>query len=273
MTHDRQLEKLVRSWLGNGSADLPSHVLEAVARQLPMTGQRRQTWLAGRFRPVRATRGVAVLAAAVLLLVAIGLGLIATNVGNTPEPEGTPLPRSGIDLFDGTEYGSWAFTEPFTFVMSAMDPTLRPGGPSAAAMERDGAGVLEILEGCCWITWFVDDRAISLDPCQPEAGTLPDIPATPEAVGEWLRASPGLTVSDPVSIPVDGRTALRFEVEAGADCQFGSLVAGANVVPGMQYYAIPSGRDTILYVVWGDPGSLPYVITGAEELVRSIDFR
>ena len=178
-----------------------------------------------------------------------------------------------VPLTVGEVHGSNTFSEPFHFVVPFTDPT--------ATMRLWGtAGGLQIGYGCCWESWFLDDQPVNLDVCEPTKGRLPDVPATPEAVGEWLRSSLGLKVSDPIEVPVDGRTALRFDIESfdtqtshanGCD-GFALTLSPPSVFVGFRYYAIPTGDDTILYVVWSDPGSYPSVEAGAEALVRSITF-
>jgi hypothetical protein len=136
-----------------------------------------------------------------------------------------------------------------------------------------------------WQSYFIDDLPIQRDACDPTRGTLPEV-LDPEATGEWLRSS-GLRVTGPVDVPVDGRIALRWDVEAGDTQTNGTPCIERSVMwavdkeyfplgyafaSGFAYYAIPTDTDTILYVVWSDAGSLDSTRAGAEELVRSITF-
>jgi hypothetical protein len=85
-------------------------------------------------------------------------------------------------------------------------------------------------------------------------------------------------LSDPIEVPVDGRTALRFDVVStdgqpwSPSCEGVIAPTEPSILSGFRYYAIPTGDDTILYVVWSDEGSFPGVSAGADELVRSITF-
>ena len=189
--------------------------------------------------------------------------MLTASLWRRPEP---------LELVAGRAYRSLGFTEPFTFI--APDTS-----PPAVLDEWGSPGGLRVGMGCCWDSWLLDDQPVDLDVCHPERGTLADVPATPEAVGAWLRDSQGLLLSDPVAISVDGRTALRFDV-ASYDRQHSSspLCPGSfpleppRFIPGFRYYAIPTGDDTILYVVWSDQGSYKSVAAGAEAFVRSMTF-
>ena len=114
----------------------------------------------------------------------------------------------------GERYGSWFFTEPFHFLMPQME---QGGGPMVRAFYWYAPGRLRISHPY-WRTWFIDDQSVYADICDPSRGTLADVPATPEAVGDWLRSSSGTTVSPPVEIVVDGRTALRFDLVQSETC-------------------------------------------------------
>lgn len=182
----------------------------------------------------------------------------------TALPEATP---AGGPLVPGETNDSLAFSEPFHFVVPATDPT--------PTMRQWGTqGGLRIGSGCCWNSWFIDDLPVNVDVCDWTKGRLADVPATPQAVGEWLRSASGLKVADPIEIPVDGRTALRFDVQTSrsAVCRGSDAPSNSPSVTGFRYYAIPTGDDTILYVVWADPGSYPSVKAGADALVRSMTF-
>ena len=179
-------------------------------------------------------------------------------------------PEARVPLESGAAYGSWAFTEPFHFVMPAIDAVMKPD---------EQHGVVHIQHGCCWVMTFLDDVGVNLDPCDSTLA-LPDIPATPEDVGNWLRSSPGTVVSDPVEIQVDGRTALRFDVQRtttpchqpGTPVQVPYQMLGDGVSSTSRVFAIPTGDDTILLMTWADAGSRPDVERAADEIVRSMTF-
>ncbi|MBI2777078.1 MAG: hypothetical protein HYX57_07420 [Chloroflexi bacterium] len=106
MSTDRDVERIVRSWLDEGVTALPDRVLDLVLDQLPATPQRRAGWLARRSPLMNNALRIASAAAVVLVVALIGIQLFGgTNVGGpgpspsqsesptlvpTPSPSATP---------------------------------------------------------------------------------------------------------------------------------------------------------------------------------------
>jgi hypothetical protein len=179
-----------------------------------------------------------------------------------------PWEPERVELVTGRRYDSMSFTEPFEFVMPATDSRIPP------AVERSlTKGVLRIGNGYSWSSSFHDDVPVFSDVCDTGSPALADIPATPEEVGAWLRSSRGLSiVDDPMEVTVDGRPALAFVPVEGC-ASFDPPLGGTQFNLGSIVFAIPTGDDTILYVVGGDGGDEPSDAAVAVELVRSMTFR
>ena len=92
MSSDRDVTRIVRSWLDEGVAQLPDRVLDAVLDQVPATPQRRAGWLARRFPFMNNTMKIALAAAAVVVLAFIGFGVLRDNTGGPPTATATPVP-------------------------------------------------------------------------------------------------------------------------------------------------------------------------------------
>ena len=77
MTTERDVNRIVRSWMSEGVTALPDYVLDAVLDQLPATPQRRATrWRVQRYIEMNKPLAIGlVVAAAVLVLALIGLNL------------------------------------------------------------------------------------------------------------------------------------------------------------------------------------------------------
>jgi hypothetical protein len=157
----------------------------------------------------------------------------------------TPWLHAGVPLVAGHRYDSFAFTEPFRFV-AAVD---------AKALPWIGSGTLR-LSDLYWRVWVFDDVAVPVDVCDASKGSLPDIPATPTAVEAWLRGSPSLPVSGVERVVVDGRDAIRLDI---GECRVPPTTCNDCPVPrpdefrlGSRLYAVPTGSDIILVVVWGE---------------------
>ncbi len=92
MSTDRDVTRIVRSWLEEGPTALPDRILDAVLDQVPATPQRRAWWPAWRFRDMNTSFKLAIAAAAVAIVALVGINLLprAGGVGGTgPSPTPT----------------------------------------------------------------------------------------------------------------------------------------------------------------------------------------
>ncbi|HEX5012572.1 MAG TPA: hypothetical protein VFV72_00325 [Candidatus Limnocylindrales bacterium] len=99
MTTDREMERIVRSWLDPGLTVLTDDVVDAVLDALPRTPQRRATWSAGRVRGLRASARFSLAAAAVAAVALVGVNLaprLAQLGAGSPTPLPSPLPSTSI---------------------------------------------------------------------------------------------------------------------------------------------------------------------------------
>jgi hypothetical protein len=96
MSTDRDVERIVRSWMDEGVTALPDRVLDLVLDQIPATPQRRASWLARRFPPMSTFR-IGIAAAVVVIAAIIGFNYVNSNVGSgepTPTPTLTANPTA-----------------------------------------------------------------------------------------------------------------------------------------------------------------------------------
>jgi hypothetical protein len=178
----------------------------------------------------------------------------------------------------GQTYDSGILTEPFSFVMPTVDDTGEDIGlpeQFRTAWPEVSAGGLR-FGGAWWSMTFIDDLPVNSDLCDETSPLLADIPSTPQAVGAWLRSNPGTRIPEGTPVEVDGRMALRFDVEdavARPPCHGGRLPAGAFFPMLSRAYAIPTGGDTILLFGGSDGVNLAAVKEAMESFVRAMDFR
>jgi hypothetical protein len=94
MTADREVTRIVRSWLGTDEHEHADRVLETVLSRLDTTPQRRLLWPSRRFAQMNNVTRVAIAAAAVLVLAVIGYNLLPRSggVGGQPTPAPTATP-------------------------------------------------------------------------------------------------------------------------------------------------------------------------------------
>ena len=75
MSTDRDVTRIVRSWLEDGPTALPDRVLDSVLDRLPATSQRRARWPAWRLREMNSFAKFALAAAAVVVVAFVGINL------------------------------------------------------------------------------------------------------------------------------------------------------------------------------------------------------
>ena len=97
MSADRDVTRIVRSWLEEGVTALPDRVLDAVLDQVPATRQRRAWWPARRLPLMNMPARIAAAAAAVVALAVVGVIAFPKGGGvggpqSTPAPTATPAP-------------------------------------------------------------------------------------------------------------------------------------------------------------------------------------
>lgn len=108
MSTERDVTRIVRSWLEEGVTALPDRVLDTVLDQVPATPQRRPMWSPRRFAPMNRVFLTASAAAAVLVVVILGYNLLpgTTGPGGQPTPSSTssipPSPGSASNPLVGT---------------------------------------------------------------------------------------------------------------------------------------------------------------------------
>jgi hypothetical protein len=174
----------------------------------------------------------------------------------------------------GETYGSGSFTEPFTFVMPRVDDH----GENAGLPDQFRYASRYVADGGLrfggpwWSMRFIDDLPVHADLCDVTSAVTPDVPQTPPEIEAWLRSSRGLTVSEPVAVPVDGRTALRVDLDAES-CRSTRLPLGGYYSYLMRAYAIPTGDDAILLIGGSDAVNVEAVKAAMDAFVRSMHFR
>lgn len=94
MTTDREMERIVRSWLEPGLTTLTDDVLDPVLNQLPATPQRRPWWPARRIADMNLLAKYAVAATAVVVIAIVGFNLLGASgtsqVGAPPSAPASP---------------------------------------------------------------------------------------------------------------------------------------------------------------------------------------
>jgi hypothetical protein len=235
MSADRDVNRIVRSWLEEGVSTLPDRVLDTVLDQLPATPQRRAPWPVRRFGEMNNFAKFAVAAAAVAVVAVVGINLLprsggvgvpgpspTSNPTQTPSPTQAPSPSSPANVnfmgnyVPGTTYviandpccvGSspMTFSVPvegwssFDFVQGGKN---LPGGSDAYDLEFAAFLVGNVYTGGChWI-------GTSLSP--PVGPTVDDL-------ANALNAQAGAGAPAPTAVTVGGFEGKKVELQIPED--------------------------------------------------------
>jgi hypothetical protein len=230
MSTDRDVTRIVRSWIDAGVTVLPDRVLDAVLDQVPAIPQRRAGWPVRRFPPMNRFVGVGLVAAAVLLAAFMA---IEANVGTKPAPVATttpaptakpqvPKPYAGAEPGRYLILGPWS-DAPLPWLPDEVSATLPAGwegnGPS------QGGGIDEYSETAA-------PRAklrigvvlnVTVDGCSSSTPWLspPIGPSIDDLVG-GLVAIPGVEVTQPERARLAGFSGVRMDLRVPTglpDCE------------------------------------------------------
>jgi hypothetical protein len=246
MSTDRDVTRIVRSWLEEGATALPDRILDAVLDQVPATRQRRSWWPAWRFREMNTSIKLAIAAAAVVVVAIVGINLLpGTATVGGPGTTATPPPAPS--------------SSPSRSTSPSPSPARIPNGPLAAGTYSfqpfAGPGGLCVGQAGCIeagaeddpirVTFTLPDGWSSLDGglvpsdegysppggaalivmrggwlySQLCAGPGPDIP-TGTSVDQFVTAlvdHPDLDVTSPVDVTLGGFSGQYLELRAPAN--------------------------------------------------------
>jgi hypothetical protein len=260
----------------DGDTPLPGRVLDAIHAELPRT--RQVHGLPGPLRMFTMLPNVSTrsgLAAAALVVAAVGLGVVLLNnnrsngVGaptpaasatQTPAPSPTAQALSSLEdapreacsdvMPDCIEPGTyklgpdWPSTISFTVPAGWYSPEPAPG---LQALLVDRSPDAPALSG--WGAWFlmVDTATVSRDPCDPDAGLYPAADVeTAEELAAVMTNWPGFDVTTPEAITIDGMSGIRVRITStkGADeCPASVLFLTTNGAQKTEFAAYPMIND------------------------------
>jgi hypothetical protein len=233
---DRDVNRIVRSWLDEGVTVLPDRVLDAVLDQLPATPQRRAVWLVRRF-PLMNNSIVrfGLAAAAVVAIAVIGVNLVpggGSGAQPTPSPSTSPSAQPSPDLY-GTQVHD-GLLDPGTYAYLDVDHQgfnvrfVVPAGWTwnGRYLSKGGVG----LPGGAAIFFFGGPVQVYADPCH-WAGEQASPPTdfSSRSIVAALAAQASRSATSPISRPVDlfvGGASVELTVPEGinfADCDGGEF--------------------------------------------------
>jgi hypothetical protein len=209
MSTERDVTRIVRSWMREDEHESADRVLDAVLDQLDTTPQRRAGWPAWRTPIMNKFVAIGLGAAAVVVALLVGAQLLAPGTGTggpgddstpTPMPTVEPAPQGGLE--PGTQ---WILSEhPEIGPISVTVP-----GPGWDG-EGDGGVIFPMSEDNSGILVFYGDLWIYGDPCAWST-TTPEAPATTvDEIIAALAAQASRDASTPEDITIGGYAGQRI---------------------------------------------------------------
>lgn len=265
MSADRDVNRIVRSWLREDEHESADRVLGIVIDQLDTTPQRRAWWPAWRATQMTYAR-LAIAAAAVLVVAVVSSQFLpgrtgSVGAGPTSQPTKVlPLPTSG-SLAAGTYRVD---TQP-AFLVTVPAGWVSTGTGVRKNLDELGEVALDVWTGAI---------QVFADACRSQDTETPVGPKAADLLAA-LRAQENSEVSDPVDATVGGLPGMRLEISAPANldvaqCSIGSLqiwVAGTG-----KYFAglSPDTSPRSVYIVDAPGGRLIYY-AGREPAATAVD--
>jgi hypothetical protein len=252
MSTDRDVTRIVRSWLDEGATALPDRVLDAVLDQVPATSQRRTLRPAWRYREMNNALKLAIAAAAVVVVALVGINLLPGRGGvGVPGPSPTPSPTpSSIPSPSPAPSPALFPIGPLPAGSYTIQPFVGPGGLcvgqagcTEAGAEDDSIRItLTVPDGWAGLEYAIVPSVESYSPpggagllfgrggwlytvsqvcggSGPDAPTGPDIP-TGTTVDEFVTAlvdHPDLDVTSPIDVTLGGYSGQYLELRAPAN--------------------------------------------------------
>ncbi|HEX6474807.1 MAG TPA: hypothetical protein VF114_06945 [Candidatus Limnocylindria bacterium] len=230
MSADRDVNRIVRSWLDEGVTALPDRVLDAVLDRVPATPQRRAPWWP--LLPLRTWNSrmrLVTAAAALALLIAIGgyavlnAPVVSPGTDGTPTPSASPtatampqLHRSEPSMLRAGPYAADTYFEaPFTLTVPSEWTGLEHKSGFALLVKTEGAAPFGSVPNLALLGFYKVNGAFA-DPCRDEAPLQP----APQGVTGFVAAiqhEVGVDAGPARTTTVGGLPATTFDLTTTID--------------------------------------------------------
>jgi hypothetical protein len=235
MISDRDMTRIVRSWLEDGANVIPDRVLDSVLAELPTTPQRRHWWQAWRNTFVMNSMRLALAAGAVVLATFVGLGIYFNQGGlvgppPTPAPSVEPSPAGSpttVPMFrpagGNVPAGTYVTSPPFPLQIEFTVPA----GWESWGQATDGLGVSKYgagpPAGSGFGFWIVGE--VYSDPCR-RLTTGPVNPGSSvDDLAFALQSLENYQTAAPTDVSLGGYSGKYLEITAPADLRLSDCEA------------------------------------------------
>lgn len=220
MSADRDMTRIVRSWLRTDEHESADRILDNVLAQLDATPQRRSWWPAWRIADMNNIAKLAIAAAAVVVVAVVGLNLLPSpGVGG---PSTTPSPSSSPAATTSPAPDSLSEIEPGSYVISTSQMRAHLTMPAGWYGGETSIGLFPPVG---WtgslgleLTPF-DVSNVVTDACADEADiNIVEVGPTVEDLTNALASQAGIQRSGPTDVMVGGYPAKKFVLTLLLEC-------------------------------------------------------
>ena len=280
MSTDREVTRIVRSWLEEGVNALPDRVLDAVLDQVPATPQRRPWWPTWRLPLMNTQIRIVIAAAAVVVLALIVVNVLpkSTGVGGpTAVPSPTPELLTGVIV--PMKPGTYLVADPFLVRATLTLPAGWEGGipgPYFVALDQPQG------PGAVYFSIFTD---VDADPCHAKGFLSPPPGPTVDNLATALAGMPDVTATTPTAATLGGYQGKQLTLTAPASfagCTLTSdgsfeiwhlpLGATSNMTPGQidRVWILEVGGQRVVIDAPQTPGENATDIAAVQGVLDSI---
>jgi hypothetical protein len=231
---DREVTRIVRSWLEEGVTALPDRVLDTVLDRAPATRQRPAWWPARRLPQMNSPIRIAAAVAAVLVVAVAGVyflpragGLSIGAPPATPSPTPTPTPAPSLPASGEVPPGSYRF-DFITFTLPAGWNATQDGAFKPDAKPPNGMAIN---------TWR-SINTVYTDPCHWQT-TAVSVNPTVDAVVAALVAQKQSSKVTPTDVTVDGFRGKEIDLMVPLDV----VIANCDGAQYTEFTEAPPGGD------------------------------
>ncbi len=230
MSTERDMTRIVRSWLRTDEHESADRVLDNVLALLDATPQRRSWWPARRIADMNTVAKLATAVAAVVVAAVVVVNLMPGNgpgVGPTPSPTAVPSPSpsfaSSVFPPDGPLAAGRQSMTRGGVRLSVNVPAGWQSGDGFFISKDVGVGP----DGASFLFWDRAPVGVYADPCAQHAGPVVG-PTTADLAAAMTTIPDTTLVSGPTDVTVGGRPAKHVVLTVSEDVACG--------VPGDEFY-------------------------------------
>jgi hypothetical protein len=261
MSTERDVNRIVRSWLEEGATALPDRVLDAVLDQVPATSQRRAWWPARRLREMNGALKMAMAAAAVMVVAIVGFSLLprggvagpAAIPTPTVAPSATPIPTPTPSPRVVSQF-PLQILQPGRYVTDSSEEPVVPAKIGFTVPEGWYNEGWAITKGDVNVSFWTVANTYR-DPCKATSTVLvPPLGAGVDDFATALGQQTGTKVVSAVPVTLDGHSGQLVELDwpAGIDvskCEGGDLRLWVALGGGDPARSGGMGRHSTLWIV------------------------